>query len=118
MGWLAAINDHRIGPAISLIHERLAEVLTIEELAQQVALSPSRFSALFKERIGMPPKAYIAMQRQSKIARRLLESNLSVQQIAMECGYNSMPSFTRSFVKQFGCTPSKWRAQHRDRIRS
>ncbi|MBX2835324.1 MAG: helix-turn-helix domain-containing protein, partial [Gammaproteobacteria bacterium] len=46
-------------------------------------------------------------------ARRLLESNLSIQEIAHECGYQSMPSFTKTFVKQFGTTPSKWRSERK-----
>lgn len=111
--WLAAINDSRVGPAINTIHARLADNLTIDVLAKQAALSPSRFTAIFKERIGMPPKAYIASQRQALAARRLLESNLTIQEIAHECGYQSMPSFTKTFVKQFGTTPSKWRSERK-----
>ncbi len=111
--WLAAINDSRIGPAINTIHARLADNLTIEMLAKQVALSPSRFTAIFKQRIGVPPKAYIASQRQALAARRLLESNLTIQEIAHECGYQSMPSFTKTFVKHFGSTPSKWRSDRK-----
>ena len=111
--WLAAINDSRIGPAINTIHARLGDNLSIETLAKEVALSPSRFTAIFKERIGIPPKAYIASQRQAMAARRLLESNLTIQEIAHECGYQSMPSFTKTFVKQFGSTPSKWRSERK-----
>ena len=111
--WLAAINDRRIGPAINTIHARLGEALSVEELARQVSLSPSRFTAIFKQRIGIPPKAYIAAQRQAFAARRLLETGLSIQEIAYECGYQSMPSFTKTFVKQFGCTPSKWRKERK-----
>lgn len=111
--WLTAINDSRVGPAINIIHAHLGDNITIESLAKQVALSPSRFTAIFKERIGMPPKAYIASQRQALAARRLLESNLSIQEIAHECGYQSMPSFTKTFVKQFGTTPSKWRSERK-----
>jgi len=111
--WLTAINDSRIGPAINSIHAHLGDDITIAALAEQVALSPSRFTAIFKERIGMPPKAYIAAQRQALAARRLLESNLSIQQIALECGYQSMPSFTKTFTKQFGSTPSQWRSERK-----
>jgi len=107
--WLTAINDSRVGPAINYVHAHLDKSITVDELANQVALSPSRFAALFKASVGVSPKAYITSQRQALAARRLLESKLSVQEIAYECGYCSMPSFSKLFVKQFGCTPSQWR---------
>ncbi|MFK7992763.1 MAG: cupin domain-containing protein [Granulosicoccus sp.] len=115
-GWLSAIRDSRIGPAISYIHDNLTESITIDQLAQLVALSPSRFAALFKASVGISPKAYIGTQRQALAARRLLESKLSIQEIAHECGYRSMPSFSKLFLKQFGCTPSQWRRQGESEI--
>lgn len=107
--WLAAINDARIGKALNHIHANLGEALTIEELARHVALSPSRFAACFRELVGLSPKAYVASQRQALAARRLLETNRPIQQIADECGYRSMPSFTKAFVKLYGVSPSQWR---------
>lgn len=111
--WLTAINDKRVGPAISYIHAHLGESMTVEELAVQVSLSSSRFAACFRQLVGVSPKTYIASQRQALAARRLLESGRSIQEIAHECGYRSMPSFTKSFVKQFGSTPSKWRSERK-----
>ncbi len=108
-GWLSAINDHRVGPAINFIHSHLTELITVEDLAKQAALSPSRFSACFRELVGVSPKVYVATQRLAMAARRLLETSCSIQEIAYQCGYRSMPSFTRSFVRQFGSTPSSWR---------
>lgn len=115
-GWLTAINDHRVGPSINYIHAHLAKDITVEDLAAQAALSPSRFSACFKALIGLSPKAYLAMQRQAQAARLLLETGLSVQEIAFRCGYRSIPSFNKSFVRQFGCTPSTWRKKERVKI--
>lgn len=110
--WLSAINDKRVGPAINYIHAHLGDAITVEGLAAIVALSPSRFAACFRDLVGVSPKSYIASQRQARVARRLLECGMSVQEIARECGYRSMPSFTKAFVRQFGCTPSRWRSEH------
>ena len=94
--WLTAINDKRVGPAINYIHANLGKSVTVDQLADLVALSPSRFAACFRELVGISPKGYIAAQRQALAARRLLESALPIQQIALECGYRSMPSFTKN----------------------
>ena len=111
--WLTAINDTRVGPAINYIHSHLSESLTVGRLAAEVALSPSRFAACFRELVGVSPQAYVTSQRQAMVARRLLESGASIKEIAHECGYRSMPSFTKSFTRQFGCTPSVWRDVNR-----
>jgi len=111
--WLTAINDVRVGPAINYIHANLCEPLSVAQLAAEVALSPSRFAACFKELVGVSPQVYVTAQRQSLAARRLLESENSIKTIALECGYNSMPSFTKSFTKQFGDSPTAWRNANR-----
>ncbi|MGB7180787.1 MAG: AraC family transcriptional regulator [Burkholderiaceae bacterium] len=111
--WLSAINDERIGKAINYIHANLAQSITIDDLAGHVALSPSRFSACFRHLVGVSPKSYIVAQRQAMAANRLLSSGLSIQQVADECGYRSMPSFTKAFIRQHGMTPSQWRLQQR-----
>ncbi len=107
--WLSAIGDERIGRAISFIHANLQKSITVEDLATLVSLSPSRFAARFRELVGTSPKAYISDQRQVQAANRLTETARSIQAIADECGYQSMPSFTKAFVKRYGVTPSQWR---------
>ena len=111
--WLTAIHDKRVGPAINYIHTHLGEPLTVKNLSNQVALSPSRFATCFRELVGVSPKIYITLQRQAQAARQLIESRLSIQEVAYQCGYRSIPSFTKSFVMQFGLTPSKWRREHK-----
>ena len=101
--WLTVINDTRVGPAINFIHSHLSEPMTVGRLAAEDALSPSRFAACFRELVGVSPQAYVTSQRQALVARRLLASGASIKEIAHECGFHSMPSFSKSSSRQFGC---------------
>lgn len=112
--WLKATNDPRIGPAINHIHANLSEPIYVEQLAELVALSPSRFNACFRKLVGVAPKRYITAQRQSRAARLLHESKLPIHTVAEQCGYQSMPTFIKAFVKQHGQTPSNWRESRKD----
>jgi len=107
--WLAAINDKKIGPALSYIHSHLDQPIQIKQLADQATLSPSRFTAKFSELLGISPKAYVTSQRQALAAQMLRETSDPIQMIAFNTGYQSIPSFNKSFFKYFGMTPSQWR---------
>lgn len=111
--WLAAINDDRVGLALNYIHSNLGKPIHVEELAQQVALSPSRFASCFRDLVGSSPGVYITAQRQALAAELLLETNQSVQEIAFACGYQSIPSFNKAFNQQHGLSPSIWRQENK-----
>ncbi|MCG8491085.1 MAG: AraC family transcriptional regulator [Sneathiellales bacterium] len=106
---MAAFSDKHIGNALSLIHERPEEAWTVQRLALEVGMSRSRFADRFGELVGTGPMSYLTDWRLQKALSALSEAGHSVQQIALESGYQSSAAFTRAFTTKFGIPPTEYR---------
>lgn len=98
----------RLLPALQLIEQRLDDPPSQEELAGVVALSSSRFSALFHEAIGMSPVAYRNSRRIVLAQRLMLGGNITIRQIAEQSGFNTVQQFNKIFHRMTGSTPSAY----------
>lgn len=107
IGVLSAFGDRKISRALQLIHDRFAERLTLEELAQDVGMSRSRFSAHFRKTVGQTPFEYLACYRIG-ISQKLLQTSRPVKHIAADVGYDSTSAFLRKFKEIVGATPGEW----------
>lgn len=95
--------------AIEYIHQYIYEPLTLTRLAGHVAYSEYHFARLFKERIGLPPLYYVSSLRLQRAKELLLHTDLSVRDIALEVGQQSLGTFTTRFSERVGVTPSEFR---------
>ncbi|MET3903503.1 helix-turn-helix domain-containing protein [Paenarthrobacter sp. 4246] len=87
----------------------LGEDLTIETLANQAHLSRRTFIRAFRASTGATPSAWVRSQRLDA-ARHLLESSsLSVDQVAVECGFGSAVTLRQNFARAFSTTPTDYR---------
>lgn len=101
--------DPRIEWAIHEIQRRLGDGVTVDELAQRVNLSRSRFAHLFREHTGIPPARYLRDFRLDR-ARFLLETTfLSIKEVMAAVGFNDPSHFSRDFDRAFGASPREWR---------
>ena len=109
-GWLAALRDPVLAPALGAMHAEPARKWTVAELAAEAAVSRSLLDARFREILGRPPIRYLAEWRMH-VAEELLEtSELSVFAIARRVGYDSEEAFSRAFKRARGKPPSVCRA--------
>ncbi len=111
--WLRGIKDPVINQAIAAIHSRPGENWSIQRMAADLAMSPSRFAARFSESVGDSPMAYTTKWRMNLACRALINSKLSIDQIASNVGYESQTAFSRAFKKHVGISPASWRNQQR-----
>lgn len=109
-GWFKGLSDPRISESLRCIHAAPNERWTVEGLAANVALSPSRFAARFREVMGRSVMSYVAAWRVNLACRLLRESRLGLGEIAGRVGYESLPAFSRAFKAQLGEAPAAWRA--------
>jgi AraC-like DNA-binding protein len=108
-GWLTAVRDSHIGPALALLHTRPREPWTVASLARQVAVSRSLFAAKFARLVGEPPLHYLKRLRLTSAASILLSTDQKLAAIAAEVGYESAASFTRAFKSHLGIPPGEYR---------
>ncbi len=100
-----------INQSIKYIKENLHLSLTINECANLAHLSPSYYANLFKKSTGMTFRNYVTQERIEQ-AKRLLLTDMQVQEIAFKVGFEDRPYFTELFKKQVGMTPSEFKSIH------
>ena len=110
-GFFASLRDERIRRAIEAIHQRPSEPWTLEALGRHCGLSRSRFAALFHQLAGESPMAYLTRWRIDIAARALRSTDRSVEDIAYDVGYESLPAFSRAFKRITGTPPAQFRSQ-------
>ncbi|MCB0163990.1 MAG: AraC family transcriptional regulator [Anaerolineae bacterium] len=108
VGWVGALRDQPISEALGLIHQSPAHKWTVKDLAEEVALSRSAFSARFTELVGEPPMTYLTRWRMLK-ATRLLKKEVSMETIAEQLGYDSEVAFRKAFKREIGIPPAQYR---------
>ena len=80
-----------------------------EEMARQVNLSPSRFSAIYHELYGISPMEDLLAIRVEKAKSMLVSTGFSVEEIARRCGFKSSQYFSRYFKKRADMSPTRYR---------
>lgn len=98
-----------IEEVIVYIHQHMYDPLPLSRLAGYAGYSPYHFSRIFKERVGLSPLYYVSSLRLQKAKDLLLHTNLSVRDIGLEIGQQSLGTFTTRFTEKVGVTPSQFR---------
>ena len=107
-GWLAALRDPQLGPAIAAVHRTPGHPWTLGALAARATMSRSGFAARFTDMVGTPPMAYVAATRM-RAARAMLADGATVAAVAGAFGYGSEAAFSRAFSRITGQTPGRVR---------
>ena len=101
----------KISQIAKLISGRPAHRFTIAEMAAHAKLSESRFTALFRQVIGLPPYAYLTTRRLEKAKSLLATSKKSIGEIAHELKFSSAQHLATQFRKTYGLTATEWRSR-------
>jgi AraC family transcriptional regulator len=94
-----------------LILERLSDSLEVTELANACALSRSHFSRAFKCSTGLSPQDWIRCQRIAKAKQLIRDTDLTLTQISLECGFCDQAHFCHIFTRREGINPFAWRCK-------
>jgi AraC-like DNA-binding protein len=96
--------------ARDLVDARYADPLGVDDLARTAGLSRAHFSREFKRAFGESPHAYLLTRRLERAAALLRSTDRSVTAICFAVGLRSVGSFTTSFTRTYGMTPTAYRA--------
>lgn len=97
--------------ARDLADQRFAERVTVADMARAAHLSVAHFSREFRRAFGESPHQYLLTRRLERAATLLRTTDWSVVRICLSVGVQSQGTFTTSFGKHFGVTPTEYRAR-------
>lgn len=95
--------------ALSLMHERYSENLTLDDLASAAIMSKFHFIRIFRDAVGLTPCRYLSALRLHEAKRLLRSTRMNVSDISSKVGYSSTGSFTRRFTESVGYSPIQYR---------
>ena len=124
-GWAGALHagqdskslaNRRMAHVLEYIQAHYAQPLSLDKLAREACVSRFHFGRLFRQQTGMTPHSYLVKIRMDAAASLLGDSDLSILEIALSCGYGSAAHFAVAFQRRFSQTPSLYRQSLRGAI--
>jgi AraC-like DNA-binding protein len=109
-GWLAALRDPVLAPALAHLHAAPERHWTVAEIAAEVAVSRSLLDDRFRTVLGRSPIRYLTEWRMHLGEELLATTDLSVFAVARRVGYDSEEAFSRAFKRSHDLAPGQWRA--------
>lgn len=108
-----AAKDPVMQEARLWLERRYAEPISLQQLADYLSVSRVQLTRRFKKIHGVPPIDFLTDLRLKKAGELLLETNLTLDRIAKECGYENGFYLSRVFSKHYGTSPSQYRAAYK-----
>ena len=106
-GWqLRRITEH--------IQDRLAEDVSLNDLAKLAGLSPRHLCTAFRESTGLPPHRWQVARRVERAKEMMTDPTVTITDVALACGFGTPSHFATMFRRATGRTPTAWR---RERLR-
>jgi AraC-like DNA-binding protein len=101
------------GAAAQTLIGNLTQPLRVRDLARYHALSPGRFSTVFRQHHGVGPRGFLQAARVQQVKALLTEGDKPLKDIAATCGYTDAAHLCRAFKRATGTPPGHWRRERR-----
>jgi AraC family transcriptional regulator len=99
----------QIRRAVEYINQHMDGDLRLEDIAKVANMSKYHFAKVFRQVVGMPPHQYLVRMRVEKARKLLIESEMSITEVANLVGYEDTGQFSEQFLKIVGATPHRYR---------
>ena len=86
----------------------------INDVAQKIGINRSYLTSIFRQQMGISPQEYLMQYRMDKAREILLESDISIQEIALRVGYDNALTFSKIFKSYYGLSPAHYRGEKRE----
>ena len=103
------LDTSRIDKIVSYLNKHYTRNIGLDEIASFAAMNPSAFCRFFKSKTGKSFKNYILDMRVGYACKLLLMDDINISQISTECGFETISHFNKTFKKNTGYTPSRYR---------
>lgn len=101
--------------AIHYMQENIHHSMTLKQLASNFKYSPSHFSALFQKETGVSPINYFICLKVQKACQYIELTDMKINEIAFQLGFDETAYFSRVFTKVMGISPSEYRKKETNR---
>lgn len=110
-------NKHDdIKKVILYIQNNFSTCLVLDDIAKQINISPNHLCKYFKKKMGITVFQYINQYRISQSMYLLVNTNLSITDIALNCGFENISYYNRTFKKMTSLTPNQYRHQNKNQV--
>lgn len=109
LGKTDSIINQDLKKAVFFIEDHYQQDIRLEDIAQSAALNHSTITQLFRKELDTTPVAYLWQYRIVVAKKHLAFTNLPIKEVALRCGFKTVPHFCRKFVKYTRKTPTEFR---------
>ena len=102
-------NTSRIDKIVSYLNKNYTRQIDLDEISSFAAMNATAFCRFFKNKMGKSFKNYILDMRIAYACKLLLMDDITVSQISIECGFETISHFNKTFKKNTGYTPSQYK---------
>lgn len=103
------LSKRKLRQVLEFIQTDLDRDIKLSKLAVLAGMSQYHFCRLFKQSMGVTPHQYVIGQRIERAKQLLVQSELSIVEVALLCGFNGQSHLTQLFHRQVGMTPKAYR---------
>jgi AraC family transcriptional regulator len=103
------LSKQKLREALEYINEHLGENLSLAAIADELGMSQYYFVRLFKQSTGVTPHQYLIQQRVERAKQLLKQPELTITEVALECGFTHQSHFAKYFRQSTGVTPKQFR---------
>ncbi len=100
----------------SYIQKNYQNPITLEDIAQHFNMSLSTFNRMIKKETGATFVTFLNDYRLGMAARKLLETDATIQYISQSCGFKNLSNFNKFFKKHYFTSPQKYREQNKGEL--
>lgn len=99
--------------AIALMDQAIDSTINLRDIADALQLSPATLTRRFSATFNLTPTEYLSVKRFERAVHQLAKTDLSIAEIAYNCGFSSQAHFTTRFSAEFDTSPARFRAMAR-----
>lgn len=113
---MESMENFYVDRAISYIRNHYSSDIKVTDIANHLCVNRSYLYKLFKNSLQMSPQEFLTKFRISRAKELLSITKLSIENVALSCGYQDALVFSKAFKKNTGCVPTLYRKEHQNMI--
>jgi len=112
------VRHPKLGQVIRMMEQNIEDPISPAQLAKEVSMSTRQLERLFRRYLNRSPKRYYMELRLAKARNLLMQTDMSVINVALACGFASPSHFSKCYRAHYDTTPYRERGSHGSRVKT